>query len=147
EGVEELQEHLRVRVRGDVLLRTDLGGAVGEQVYGDAPADARESLQLVAPEGTVQQNAVHEERHGAASLLDVGDSSRRGLDEAPLCLEFLDLHGRWLPFLGMALAHAPRGVVLNAPRARCVPATTPGGIPARRRPPPARRLPSSSLAR
>jgi len=59
QGVEKLFEHLRVRRDRNVLFRRDFGVAMGQQINGDAPPDIRQLRQLVTPQMTIQEHAVH----------------------------------------------------------------------------------------
>jgi hypothetical protein len=75
ERVEELREHGRLCIRGNVLGRLDLTGAVGQEVNRDTAAHICESRQLVTPQIAVEQDAVHEESHWALAMFDVADPS------------------------------------------------------------------------
>jgi hypothetical protein len=56
---------------------------VRQQIDGDRSTDVGQLRQLMPPQMTIQQDAMHEQRDRAAALLDVADTARRSLHAAP----------------------------------------------------------------
>ena len=104
--IEELLEHRRLGVIGDVLCRFDLRRAMGHQIEGNTSARTAQVGQLMPPEVTVEQDTVHEERHRAFAVLDVTDLPRGRGDGASLRFECCAVHrdASVLPVLSWAFS-------------------------------------------
>ena len=80
QGIEHLFQHLRVGSYGDILIRHDLGVAMGQEIHRNAAADVGQPGQLVPPQMLIQHHAMDEEGCRTGASGGVTNAARRCLD-------------------------------------------------------------------
>ena len=92
EGIDKLQQHLRLSRKRDILCRADFGVAKSHQIQCDAAAYVGNPGNHVSPMKTVERNTVHEEGNRTLAILNIGDAPLWQLDELSATVKRAHIH-------------------------------------------------------